>query len=59
MNVVKMVRNLQDDPREPILISTTAAMMEAALLPLSPATKTQLATLARRVLGLVDTTNPQ
>ena len=59
MNVVKMVRAQQDDPRESILISTTAAMMEAALLPLSPATKTQLATLARRVLGLVDTTNPQ
>ena len=54
MNVVKMVRSLQDDPREDRLITTTAAMVEAALKPLTTATEGRLATLARDVLRLVE-----
>ena len=54
MNVLKMVRTVKDDPRESMLITTTAAMMEAALLPLNASTESRLATLARDVLRMVD-----
>ena len=44
-----------DDPRESILITTTATMADLALKPLNASTRTQLRTLARRVVELVGT----
>jgi hypothetical protein len=54
VNVIQMVRKLQDDPREDRLITTTAAMVEAALKPLTAATESRLAGLAKDVLRLVE-----
>lgn len=54
MNVIQMVRKLQDDPREDILITTTAKMVELSLKPITPIIEKRLAVLAKDVLRLVE-----